>query len=684
MYRYEELDYNQIMNDSAIDPNSAEAYYALAQCFRLGKGIAPSMDMYEDYLSYAAEEGHEEAVKELEALQAKDMTQNTASVVGPQVSEIPGTNGSNAPIPETDYASMSVSELRRMADAGSAEAAFRLYTVSKEIGDNKNAVTFLKRAGEYAAQNGVDKKVGQKIFWNLGELYKQGTEKNLQESIQAYEMAAELGSSQACTYLSECYRSGNGGVKGKDPEQAERYRRKAARNGSVSDRYRLAVIYMNENENLSAMELLEQVMAEVTPADDFYLLSRIQLSRMNDKVYPREELVERLWVAANQTNNQKLAKEAKAELLTLYKEGPARRDLSEALHSALTPERAYLLGTWRKNTDPANAKKWFAWASVGYAEAKTALAELIAEEEERQRQKALEEEKKKAEMAELAERKRREAAEKEERKKKEAAEKAERDRLAAIEAEKRRAEMEEQARKDRIEAEARALVLKEEREKERQRQKELAAEKAAQERVRREQEQIRIAQEQERQRRLAEANLRLQEQYCIEEAKRYRGPFVKYLFIAIVTVVIGFFAALISLSETSATHTFCEWFGTVGTLIWCCLTYRMKCCVSALEDCYPGVNNKKTIRKHLSAQRTLMWPIGLLWIINGMIAVDISWIGFFAGALWMMVQAAVICWIVNRLWDRFFLNDIFDWIRCKGEITPRRGEVLNTINTRFY
>ena len=674
MYRYEELDYNQIMNNSQIDPNSAEAYYALAQCYRLGKGIAPSMDMYQEYLSYAAEEGHEEAAKELEAFSGEGVSQNTAAIAETQTMTIVSPVGhvndrpvvANVVKGSLDYTSMSVSDLRRLADGGDAAAAFRLYNVSREIGDSKNAIVYLKRAAEYAAQVGVEQKIGQKIFWTLGEYYRQGKEKNLQESLQAYEMAAELGSSQACNYLSECYRNGSGGVKGKDPEQAERYRRKAARNGSVSDRYRLAVIYMSENENLSAMELLEQVMNEVGPEDDFYLLSRIQLSRMNHKVYPREELVERLWQKADQTDNQKLAKEVKAELLTLYKEGPARRDLSEALHSALTPQRAYLLGTWRKNTDPANAKKWLAWASGGCAEAKVALAELNEEEERRQKQKAIEEEKKKAEAAALAEKK-----------KKEAAEKAERDRLAAIEAEKRRAEMEEQARKDRIEAEARALVLKEEREKERQRQKELAAQKAEQERIRKEQEQIRLAQQRQKEQRLAEANARLQEQYCTEEARRYTGPFIKYLVISIVVGVIGFFVALISRAGGSGVYEFCQLFGTVGTLLWCCLTYRMKSCVKALEFCYPGATNSKTIKKYLHSQRVLMWPVGVLWIINGMIAKNTSGMEFFGSALGMAIQAVLICWIVNRAWGRFFLNNVFDWIRCKNEIVNRGGEVLD-------
>ena len=178
MYRYEELDYNQITNDSEIDPNSAEACYALAQCCRLGKGIAPDMEMYREYLEYAAEEGHEEAAKELEALGGGHVNQVAASAVEVQpfvFSEADAASkersvSSKVVKGDEEYASLSVSELRRMADGGNAAAAFRLYEVSRNIGDNKNAVVFLKRAGEYAAQNGVEKKTGQKIFWMLGEM----------------------------------------------------------------------------------------------------------------------------------------------------------------------------------------------------------------------------------------------------------------------------------------------------------------------------------------------------------------------------------------------------------------------------------------------------------------------------------------------------------------------------------
>lgn len=662
MYRYEELDYNQIMNHSEIDPNSAEAYYALAQCFRQGKGIEPDMDMYQEYLGYAAEEGHENAARELDALQGQQASQKNAvpvqmGTVSPTVKES-----------EMNYESMTVSELRRLSNLGDAAAAFRLYSVSKNIGDTKNAVLYLKSAGDYAEKNGVEKAAGQKIFMALGEMYKQGSEKDLQKSLRAYEMAAELGSSQACNYLSDCYRNGVGGVLGKDAEQAERYRRMVARNGGVGERYRLAVTYMKENENLLAMELLQQVISETGSNEDFHLLSRIQLGRMDPKNYSCEDLLERLWERANQTVNKKLAKEARAELFNLYKKGPESKEMSEYLRTALTPERAYLFGMWRKSSDPNKAKQWFSWAAGESEDAWRELVVMNEAEEERKRLKAAEDEQKKAETAALTEQKRKEAAEREERKKKEAEEKAERERLAAIEAEKLRQEKEEQDRQERIEAEARALVLKEERAQERKRKKDEEARKAEYELILKEQERIRKQQEEERKRELQEANRRYLQNMCKKDTKHYVGRFIKYLLIAGVWTFMGLIAAILTFNESKGVYLFCRWFGSAGTAVWFCLLRRMNRCVKALKKRYPGTENHHHINMRLTLQRILMWPLAFVWIMNGVIAENMSWIGFFCNGILLMVAAVLIGWVVAEVLSLDFLEDALAWIQCEDEI----------------
>ena len=65
MFKYEELDYNEIVNNPSIDPDSADAVYAMAQCFKLGKGVQVDENMYFNLLEEAAKLGNEAANREL-------------------------------------------------------------------------------------------------------------------------------------------------------------------------------------------------------------------------------------------------------------------------------------------------------------------------------------------------------------------------------------------------------------------------------------------------------------------------------------------------------------------------------------------------------------------------------------------------------------------------------------------
>ena len=38
MYKYEEMNLRDLMSNDTLDPESAEVLYAMAQCYRLGKG----------------------------------------------------------------------------------------------------------------------------------------------------------------------------------------------------------------------------------------------------------------------------------------------------------------------------------------------------------------------------------------------------------------------------------------------------------------------------------------------------------------------------------------------------------------------------------------------------------------------------------------------------------------------
>ena len=47
---YLDKDYEQLMNDSSIDPESPEVLYARSQCLKIGKGVAKDYTKYLELL----------------------------------------------------------------------------------------------------------------------------------------------------------------------------------------------------------------------------------------------------------------------------------------------------------------------------------------------------------------------------------------------------------------------------------------------------------------------------------------------------------------------------------------------------------------------------------------------------------------------------------------------------------
>ena len=61
MYKYEEMNLRELMSNDTLDPESAEVLYAMAQCYRLGKGTEVDMELYKKSLEGAADAGSEMA-----------------------------------------------------------------------------------------------------------------------------------------------------------------------------------------------------------------------------------------------------------------------------------------------------------------------------------------------------------------------------------------------------------------------------------------------------------------------------------------------------------------------------------------------------------------------------------------------------------------------------------------------
>ena len=86
MFKYANYDYDSLLhNADGIDPESADALYALAQFCRTGKGCQISYEAYRHYLQRAADRGNAKAAEELEATAPTGLLGKFyAAVFGPQ------------------------------------------------------------------------------------------------------------------------------------------------------------------------------------------------------------------------------------------------------------------------------------------------------------------------------------------------------------------------------------------------------------------------------------------------------------------------------------------------------------------------------------------------------------------------------------------------------------------------
>ena len=109
---YLDKDYEQLMNDSSIDPESPEVLYARSQCLKIGKGVVKDYTKYLELLHEAAEAGSAQAqVEQKEHIeQEKQKTQETNK--------------------QKTVENASIYELQKMAKEKRADACYRLYQIS--------------------------------------------------------------------------------------------------------------------------------------------------------------------------------------------------------------------------------------------------------------------------------------------------------------------------------------------------------------------------------------------------------------------------------------------------------------------------------------------------------------------------------------------------------------------------
>ena len=240
MYKYEDLNFNQIINDSNIDMDSPEALYAIACCYRDGKGVEKSEERYQEYLQEAIKNGME-VPAESDRLKNSDRTE---------------TKQCWEQASFTTYEE--IEECERQAENGNAEACLALNKFCVEILDLYLARVYIEKAEANAS--GADAELQQRIYITVAEWYKSDYASEL--ALASYKRAVESGSIVACWNVCEYYEDEEDSEERR--EKLEYYRGKIEEYGSNEDIFRLAMTYKSENALIKAFSLFERLYETVS------------------------------------------------------------------------------------------------------------------------------------------------------------------------------------------------------------------------------------------------------------------------------------------------------------------------------------------------------------------------------------------------------------------------------------
>ncbi len=341
MYKYEELNLVELMTSDAVDNSeSPEALYAIAQCYRLGKGTEIDIELYKKSLQDAADAGSELAKEELQTLEE----QPEEKVEG------------NEPEVQKDFTKLPMDELMDLVHEDDIRACCEVY---QRYGESK----FLVRAGELIDQgnHSLSKEECQKILETLAAYYlDKRTAPDRAKGMEAYGKAAELGSAKACWKLAElCV----------DEQQKMFYAKKAAGLGSDKDAYRYAEMLQKKGRVAEADACFVKLMKK---ADlDESLKVQIKIQHHTDT-----EIREVVRLAWSHTE-----KKVCRDFLTEYY-GPS---YGEALgeEKNITADQAYQLAMWNKGDGWAQGDgvywwptEWYKWLTFA---AKEGSAEALSE-----------------------------------------------------------------------------------------------------------------------------------------------------------------------------------------------------------------------------------------------------------------------------------------------------------------
>lgn len=264
MYLYEEMNLDELLDDPEIDPDSADALYAIAQCYRLGKGTDVNEELYRSNLDAAAQAGSEAARQELAQSEPAKA----------------------APAADTSVEDLPLYQQRRLADEGNPAAILQMAYNSLDMNDAEAALSYLQRAEKHVGESVYTPEEEQTIFLELGELFAKAPLENPQKSAHYYGLAHELGSAQAALVLFRYARDGYGCTA--DTVQADTWMRRAAESGDPEVQYDLALEIMS-SQTVYACSLLDEV-AHSAEDEELRTCAKIILDARKSGTIPLDEL----------------------------------------------------------------------------------------------------------------------------------------------------------------------------------------------------------------------------------------------------------------------------------------------------------------------------------------------------------------------------------------------------------
>lgn len=268
MYLYEEMNLDELLDDPEVDPDSPDALYAIAQCYRFGKGTDVSEELYRTNLEAAAQAGSIAAQQELAS--------------GTAVEETPAASEFSADLP--------LYLQRRLAEEGNPSAILQMAQNSFALNDINAALSYLQRAEKLVGNSVYTSEQEQLIFLQLAKLFSQAPLEDPEKSAHYYGLASELGSAEAALALSRYAKTGYGCIA--DPVQAEAWMRRAAECGDFSVKYGLALEFMN-SKPVYACSLLDEIVHS-SEDESLRLRARIVLAARETGRIPDNEL-ENAW-----------------------------------------------------------------------------------------------------------------------------------------------------------------------------------------------------------------------------------------------------------------------------------------------------------------------------------------------------------------------------------------------------